>query len=559
MSFVRNVLFVLVIMSLSTVCFAKKYSDAPAGQGASTVGTSGDYASLLEASLDFNSTAATGNWTLEILNDLTENEPVYFGKTVDSSYVNTIKPAAGTQPVVTFTASSATLAGSLVFGSQGNTIEVLVPTNNFVVDGSNNGSNSRDLTLTNTSTANSSWAYTVRVYGDCDNFILKNTNVYNIATTVNIGASIGFCSRVTTGGTIALHPDNILIQNCYIYSSTSRVTGGAALEFVNSGTLPVGSVATGFTITNSLVESNNNARTLYFTLALGQGVISNNTIRGMLPGAQTYGLYAINFNGSNNLQNVVVSGNVFDSLKNGRTSAGDGVVVMNLNGKSAGNGTSGSFYVYNNSISGFELTGTPAAVAITNKGIRHYSASEGFYCYNNSINIPSFPAGWTALGGSYGIGFESGAYAGPCEVKNNIVRVSGGKNFSCLWKINSSTTTVTSLDNNVYAALSGSTVARVGGIYYASLADFQTAYPAYDANSQVLDPMATTPGHWVSATNHHFTSSDVPGLINGTPITTPVAVITDIDGDIRSLTAPWPGVDENGTMVPVELSGFMTE
>jgi hypothetical protein len=542
----KSILLALLALSLTTVSFAKKYSDAPAGQGASTVGTSGDYASLLDASLDFNTTAATGNWTLTILNDLTETQPVYFGKTVNSSYVNTIKPAAATNPVVTFTASSATLAGGLVFGAQGNDINVLYPTNNFVVDGSNNGTNSRNLTFVADSSSNASWFYTVRVYGDCDNFTIKNCNIFDFATTANAGAALGFCSRVTTGDpTVAFHPDNALVQNCYILSSTGKITSGAAFEFAASGTLPTGSVATGFTITNCLVESYNNARSIYFVTAVGQGVVSNNTIHSVLPTGTTYGIYPLNFNGSNNLNSIVVSGNVIDKISNGRNSTnGDAFVAMNLCGKAAGNGTVGAFYVYNNTISGFELTGTPAAVALAFKGIRNYSSSEGFYVYNNTINIPAFDAGWTGLGASYGIGVESGNYAGPCDIKNNIVRINAGKNFTCLWKINSSATTVASFDNNVYAALSGSSVARVGGTYYASLADFKAAYPAFDANSGELDPMTSTPGHWISETNHHFSANSVTGMISGTPITSPIAVTTDIDGDVRSASAPTPGIDE---------------
>jgi len=543
----KGVLLALLVLSLTTASFAKKYSDAPAGQGASSVGTGGDYASLLDASLDFNTTAATGNWTLTILNDLTETQPVYFGKTVNSSYVNTIKPAAATNPVVTFTASSATLAGGLVFGARYNTINDLVPTNNFMIDGSNNGTNTRNLTFVADSSSNASWIYAVRVYGDCDNFTIKNCNIFDFATTGNAGAALGFCSRVTTGDpTVAFQPDNALVQNCYILSSTGKITSGTAFEFVASGTLPTGSTATGFTITNCLVESYNNARTIYFNTALGQGVVSNNTIRGVLPSSQTYGMYPLNFNGSNNLISLVVSGNVIDRISNGRNAAnGDALVAMNLNGKAGGNGTTGNIYVFNNTISGFALTGAANNTAQPIKGIRHCSVSEGFYCYNNSVDIPAFDAGWTALSG-FGIGLDfSATYAGPCEIKNNIVRLNGGNGLSCILKLNSSNTTATVFDYNVYTALSGSSVARIGSsTFYGSLADYQTANAGYDVHSQVFDPMTSTPGHWISETNHHFSANSVTGMISGTPITSPIAVTTDIDGDVRSASAPTPGIDE---------------
>jgi len=553
-----KVAVVATVLCLTLPGYAKKYSDDPAGQGTSTVGTGGDYASILEASLDFNTTAATGSWTLEILNDLTETAPVFFGKTVDESYTNTIKPAAGTNPIVTFTTSSTTLAGNLVFGASFNTISDLIPTNNFIVDGSNNGTNSRNLTLTNTSTSNSAWVYTVRVYGDCDNFTIKNCNVYNRTTTVNFSSAIGFCSRVTTGATIALHPDNAKVQNCYVVASTILNGSSAAITFEASGTLPTGSVATGLEITNCFVQTYNMPREIFINNAVGQGVISSNTVRGYLPTGVSVGLWPINVNGSNNLDNFVISNNVIDEMITGRTSAGDGIIAMNLNGKAGGNGTVGKFYVYNNTISGYNLNGTPNALGVKVTGIRHYSTSEGFYVFNNSINVPNL-GNWTGLANCYAIGFESGAYAGPAVVKNNIIRINNNR-FVAIAKYNSTLTTAVVSDYNDIVTLSGSSVGRFGSTYYGDLASWQAIPLAnLDANTQTINPMTSTPGHWISETNHHFTDSNVAGLAAGTPITTPFALNTDIDGDPRSATTPWRGIDENGSLVPVELSGFDAE
>jgi hypothetical protein len=65
----------IVLVFLTSIAFGKKFSDPPAGQGLSTVGISGDYTSLREASEDFSGLVGgcTGNWTLEILNDLIDH------------------------------------------------------------------------------------------------------------------------------------------------------------------------------------------------------------------------------------------------------------------------------------------------------------------------------------------------------------------------------------------------------------------------------------------------------------------------------------------------------
>ena len=84
------------------------------------------------------------------------------------------------------------------------------------------------------------------------------------------------------------------------------------------------------------------------------------------------------------------------------------------------------------------------------------------------------------------------------------------------------------------------------GTLYANLAAWQTT--AQDLNS------VSKSVNFVSATDLHLTGASNGDIdLAGTPIS---GITTDIDGDIRSTTAPYKGADEASLPVPVELVSF---
>ena len=540
--FLGKIILLMIFILLMSLCFAKRYSDAPSGQGVSTVGIGGDYGSLYDASTDFNATIPTGSWTLYVLHDLTEEKPCFFGNTVGAGTTNTIKPAKNVKAVITFNQSASSLAGNLVIGSKVDSVDALTPTNNFIIDGSNNGTRSRNLTLKTSSKSTTSGSYTVRVFGDSDNVVIKNCNILDYAGSTNMGAAIGFCTRSTSRSFSAI-PDNGRIENCYVMASAIIVSGTrAAISFDTYGFLPPGVAATNFSIVSNLVVFYNIPRGILLNGAVGGGLISANTVRGFLPRGVSVGLWPINVNGSNNLKVITVSHNVIDKMETGKTTSGDAIIAMNLCGKASGNGTEGDINCFNNIITGFKLTGSVSTSALKITGIRHYSIRESFNCFNNSINIPSFGEGWTGLTNGYAIGFEGGTYNGPAYVENNLIRINQ-KGFAGIMKFNRGATPAFIADYNDIVALSGSSAYRWGANYYATLGEVQKTFNK-EIHSQSVDPMETRPHHWISENDLHFTGADARPLQPGTPYIIPLSIPMDIDGEYRNATAPWVGADE---------------
>ncbi|HZW40234.1 MAG TPA: T9SS type A sorting domain-containing protein [Ignavibacteriaceae bacterium] len=110
--------------------------------GVKTIGTGGDFATLKDAFTAFGTATVTGNLTLEIISDtLTETAAAVLNSFIieGGEFTVTIKPAAGKQPLVT-----GNIATSLI---------KLNGADNVIIDGSNNGSNTKDLTLVNTNTS----------------------------------------------------------------------------------------------------------------------------------------------------------------------------------------------------------------------------------------------------------------------------------------------------------------------------------------------------------------------------------------------------------------------
>jgi hypothetical protein len=538
----KKLLCALLAMSL-LLCFslasAKKYSASPAGQGTSTVGIGGDYANLGEACMDFNTTANTGNWTIEILSDLTEPSNIAFGNTVSTNTV-LIKPAAGVTATVTFstTTDNSGPSGSFIVGS--NTIDsyTLFTVNNFIIDGSNNGTDSRDLTFQSVP-GYIGYMYLIRPLGKCEGFTIKNCNLLALGGTAS--SCYGVYPTTRKVGTEVLRPDNSKIINNYIVCSSNWAGQGIGYG--------IGGAAAGDTTAQNIEISGNTiiARTRgIFLNGVQSGVIKNNTIQINQPttGYSSYGIWHYSCNGVPGFS-LDVYGNKIDSLVSGNVTGGAyGLTAIDL-GSGSGTFVNGTYNIYNNMVCGFNYSGATTVIAsnILYRGISCSNATTVTYnIFNNSVNMPLI-ANLAAESTNYcfGIGFPSSTFAGTANIKNNIVRnaQTNGADFYC----NSTIATIVS-DYNDYYPATGVSFAQLGSPnIYATLAAW-TAATGLDLNSQSVDPMATAPNAWKTATDLHFNGTNAAPLTSGTPITTPFAITTDIDNQLRSATAPWKGADE---------------
>ncbi len=236
-------------------------------------------------------------------------------------------------------------------------------------------------------------------------------------------------------------------------------------------------------------------------------------------------------------------------------------------------------YIYNNQISNItNTTGVGNTPQVYGLFMNNTVLTSVYFAYNNNISglyansNPTFP-------GILGIWQNGGNYGGYYYNSVYLDAVSTGVNFGSIALYIPGATTTTDLRNNI--AVNKSTPMGTGGsavlyrgegvlTYYSALSNNNNFYTTGGANTFVyLDPVNTaitindfktlvTPRDNASFSenspflntssqpyNLHM-STTIPTLTNngGTPVTTPIAVTTDIDGNTRNVTTPDVGSDE---------------
>jgi len=544
-------------LALAGSSFAVPF-DTTTVDGTATVGSGGDYPSLASAASAFNALGSPylqGNWKLSVLNNLVEPVNVAFGNTIPDGSSLTLGPATGTSATLTFTAIADNNgpSGNLVVGCYDLSGWNLLPTNHFIIDGSN-GVTSQSLYITNTVAENHSYAVPIAVAGDSDHVTLRNLTVVNATTaTASNTAGISAVSRGTGTTTPMLVPDDLTIQNCDII--TTAASQGHGILFRISGTLPtslpVASI-TGFEISNCRIQGR--LRGIFSDIGM-DGSITSNTIAcgiGNTTGYLQLGVAINNARGNTN-QTLNVSGNQL-YMQSANTFAGDyGVIACSVASASA----TGNVVNFINNMVNFKYTSSASATS-NSMTYQAFRATSGI-TYNilqNSINMPNFanlasivPVGnATDSRGGDAIRLPIGATY-TANIKNNIMRLDQAGVAGINMSMNSGTATVNS-DNNVifrskansYTGVSGTGAAPVN---YLTLADWQSS-TSQDTNSAVVDPTATTGSKWNPATDNadlHFVPATVkPVGMPNEPLL--VDVPTDIDGEARAIAGTLPGADE---------------
>ena len=444
--------------------------------GTYNVGVGQAYTTLTDAVNDYNVKCMTAPVTF-LLTDATypsETFPIVVGinATANSTNKLTIKPASG----VTTTIS----------GSSPDAIIKLSSADYVVIDGSNNGTTSRDLTITNTNTVVLTapiWvASSVTVAGPdgATNNTIKNCNLNGQTNTTTV-AGIVVGSGAIMGNAADTSNSNLTIQN-NLFTKTQN-----GIYFNGNATVPdPGLVITG----NSFGSLTVNADRLGFR---GAAIINtqafsftNNTIAGV-----------ISANGFN--QGLLISGNIIGgdivrnkifSVQNSNTSATLGIYAIGLSATT----TNSNVNVYNNTIYDVKAFGSST---VTNNAYGIYIGSGGGYNIRfNSINMGSsqdLAASYTAAI------YVDAAVTAPAsiEIRNNILVDSSNTTLGRYAIYSGAASSVFSIiDYNDYyvPGTLGTSVGLgyIGGASQTSLASFATAFGG-NANSLNANPQFAQP------------------------------------------------------------------
>ncbi len=544
----------------------------PAGglSGTVTIGAAGTYPTLTGAGGLFealNAGGLTGNLTANIL-DASITEPgtnalnqISYG--CGGPFTLTIKPNTGV---------TATLTNAYT----GYLIRIL--SSNVIIDGSNNGTTSRDLTISNTTTTSPS----VMVIGSTGtipitnvtvkNSILINGAQTNSALVVSDGAAPG-----TAGYFTNITIQNNSIQKAYIanYNIAVAAAGnGSGLnisgnDFNTAGANSIRLVPIyvqgidGATISNNNIGNMantadaSNITGIWLATATVNTTISGNTISGISGSVGAPRGIAVSSGVPD--ANVNITGNTITNITSAYSSAVYGIYFFS---------TTSGFTVQNNMISNIKNTNTSGYSAIglglastltaanttvknnmfwdiagygwssstTDNGYGiNISSGGGYNLYYNTIDLATNQTDATGIPACLIIG-SGVTTAASLDIRNNIFSIPatvGTNRYAIL--SNAANTVFSAIDYNDYYT-SGPNLGYIGATNRATLADIQTGFGG-NTNSKNAAPV------FIGANNLHL--SAVGGdnwCLNGTG--TPISgITTDIDGDSRG-TPPDMGADE---------------
>ena len=484
--------------------------------GVYTVGAAGNYTTLTAAVNDFNIRCLTGPVVFDLLDATypSETYPITILQNADTSVTNTltIKPATG----VTTTIS----------GSNAAAIIKLNGADYVIIDGSNNGSSSRDLTINNTNIGTTSavlWNGSANASDGALNNTFKNLNILgNAPLTTFVGIFNG--SGTTMGSPAESANNNFIVNN----NSIAKSQYGVAVAGAASGN-------TGNVISNNVIGSNTATDYIGFIglfASNNNGIqIKNNTIFNIITTANN----PIGINIAANVINSTIDSNNISGVAYTGT-AGYGGKGINVNTAN----TTSNLTISNNMISNIRGDGW-SSLASTDivVGLRIVGTTGGVNVYHNTINLGSGTfAGNTS--GTFSAAFHIASTVTSLNVRNNIFgsnlfnsAAAGAKTYAIACE--APNTIFTNIDNNNYFV--GGTQG-VLGFLTSDRTNLAGIVAGFGQNAASLN---VTPV-FVSATDLHLVTTTNTAIDNkGTTI---AGVTLDIDGNIRNVTTPDMGADE---------------
>ncbi|PQJ12553.1 hypothetical protein CJD36_002055 [Flavipsychrobacter stenotrophus] len=537
------------------------YSILP-GAGTFTVGVGGNYTTINEAVNAYNLGCLTGPIVFNLTDVAypSETYPITINGNAGASSVNTltIQPAVGV--AVSLTSSAAATA-----------VFKLTDAKYVTIDGLNTAGSSLSITNGNTGTSTNIWLASATTG---NSFIaLKNMNITggSNSTTGDWGILSGI-NGATPSGTAGADNDNVTIQGntmlkcgygVYAFGTATASAGGLDNWTISGNTFgPTTTGANSFGYNGlymgsliSVTISNNTIRNIGTSSSSTQSVginlssnvngftISGNNVNNIIASASVSGVNSVaGISIGNNVINGTISRNTITAISNISTGGWGGrALILNT-----ANATS-AIDITNNIIADI-FTYSDAGSLYWPMGINIDGTTGGVNIYNNSVNLFGTHSGLTGGTGSAALFVSAGASA--LNVRNNILvntydntSSSTDKGYS-IYSLGTSAA-FTAIDYNDYAATTPDVLGNIGGIDATNLAGIQTNF---GGNTHSLNLMPV----FVSNTDLHLQPVTAnAGLMAGTPI---AGITVDIDGTVRSVTAPIIGAHE----VSIPTCGVVT-
>lgn len=504
--------------------------------------------------LNANGVSGSGTITIEIASGYPGESgtipvlAVYTGMSAATPIV--LKPASGQTPTI----STAPGATSGVFRFSG--------IKYFTIDGSNNGTSSRDLTITTTSTTT-----TVRLIdfiptstSSCKLNTVKNVNLLGNSTTTGINTYVGIylgSGTGTPGAALLTGNDSNLFQNNVI----EAVRNGIYLRGTNTANqYDVYNRVINNTIGGTIAPGGAQKTTFFGGVSTVSGIYLNsqknalvegNTVRNSMPGnyyARGIHLDALASGGSANKDVTINANNIYNLVYNGTSGYANHGIRVQTN-----NNTANNIRITNNFVSNIAADGDNSATfnyVIAGIQLASNASADntdiGVYIYHNSINLYDNGAQKLLTRTSLVAACITSEtrVAGGVHIKNNALRNSypattASSSRAMAYFCQNTTNIPFVVANNGscdYNSLfiNGSNATNVFGYVkttdYATLATWQANL--VDANSLNVDPS------YFSDNDLHTLSTDLNNA------GTPVGVTKDIDNNTRSNSTPDIGAYE---------------
>jgi hypothetical protein len=423
----------------------------------------------------------------------TYNEDTLIVKTPTSnvSAPVVIKPDAGATVVINVTPpSSATNFG------------IKIDSTSYVtIDGSNNGTTSRNMSI---AAGGVNMQRGIWVEDLSTNTTLRNLSISTGGTTTSHYGI--YLQGVTTG-----NPDNAVVENNLVKTAGTGIRAQGAsssLRMVN------------LLLKDNVVDSVSG--TGIYPSSLASAAIRGNNISVPIGTSSVYGIILGDYG-----QVRCYDNRIHDLASNSSSASFYGVYMF-------GTAAVGGSAIFNNFFWNF----THPDAGTNNTYVIYHSTSNT--AFTDTIAFNSVRLAGTSAGNKLSWCYWRQSTAGPAYVYNNIfhnTRTDGTTGVAYALGKGSISSAVVSDNNNLYVGSPDAQhqTGRIEGTGYASLADWQSAN-----NSDILSFAESSP--FVSATDLHVQTS-IPTQVESAGIPLP-GMNTDIDGVSRNATTPDVGADE---------------